>query len=204
VVKKVALTFDLCPTSSPLGFSCKLYQTLVDEHVPATFFVTGTWGTVHAARLRELAQVPFFDIGLHGLQHVALHDREEPAIRQQIEGDRQRLRALGVKPVRLFRPPFGSTSETVVRVARSLGVRVVLWDVVSGDADRKLRSQAIDREVLRRVRPGSIVIMHANHEGAPVEDALPVMLRELRARDFTFVTVRELLAGCDARGTKGT
>jgi peptidoglycan/xylan/chitin deacetylase (PgdA/CDA1 family) len=203
-LKKVALTFDLCPTSSHPGFSSRLYQTLVDAHVPATFFVTGSWAGSHAAALRQLAAVPFFDIGMHGLQHLALEHEAEPSIRHQIEGDRQRLRALGVRPVRLFRPPYGSTSETVARVAQGLGVRIVLWDVVSGDADKHVGSEAIDREVLRRVRPGSIVIMHANHEGAAVEASLPVVLHELQTRGFTFVTVREILAGCRVPSGKGT
>ena len=194
---KIALTFDLCPTSSHPGFSRCVLDTLVDAHIPATFFVTGTWAASHRRELRTLARVPFFDVGMHGLQHLALKTQPETAIREQIDGDDRKLRALGVKPVNLFRPPYGSTREEVARVARGLGVRVVLWDVVSGDADPHLKSEAIDREVLRRVRGGSIVIMHANHEGSATEEALPVMIRALRDKGFSFVTVRDLLGDCD-------
>jgi len=200
--RNVALTFDLCPTSSRPGFSRCVLETLVDAHVPATFFVTGTWAGTHPRELKQLARVPFFDIGMHGLQHLALKTEPEAVIAAQIDGDARRLRSLGVKPVRLFRPPYGSTREEVAEVARRLGVKVVLWDVVSGDADPKIKSEAIDREVLRRVKGGSIVILHANHEGSATEDALPVMIRALRAKGFSFVTVRKLLAECDTGGGK--
>ncbi len=196
--KAVALTFDLCPTSSKPGFSRCVYETLKNDHVPATFFVTGTWAGQHRKALKDLAKVRFFDVGMHGLQHLALKTQPESAIAAQIEGDEDRLRALGIKPVHLFRPPYGSTRPEVATVGQRLGVQIVLWDVVSGDADPKLGSDAIAREVVRRTRGGSIVIMHANHEGAAVEEALPVLLRELRAKGFHFVTVRELLGGCAA------
>jgi peptidoglycan/xylan/chitin deacetylase (PgdA/CDA1 family) len=196
----VALTFDLCPTSSHPGFSRCVLDTLVDGRIPATFFVTGTWASAHRRELRELAKVPYFDIGMHGLQHLALKTQPEAVIASQIDGDERRLRGLGIKPVQLFRPPYGSTREEVATVARRLGVKVVLWDVVSGDADPKLKSEAIDREVLRRVRGGSIVILHANHQGSATEEALPVIIRALRVKGFSFVTVRQLLAGCDGPG----
>jgi peptidoglycan/xylan/chitin deacetylase (PgdA/CDA1 family) len=196
----VALTFDLCPTSSHPGFSRCVYDELVEGHIPATFFVTGSWARSHREDLSELAAVPFFEVGMHGLTHLALADEPAAVIRDQIKGDRRCLRGLGVHPVALFRPPYGSTKEEVAEVARRLGVRVVLWDVVSGDADPHVKSAAMEREVLRRTHGGSIVIMHANHAGSAVEEALPHVIGALRAKGLSFVTVRELLDTCGGRG----
>jgi hypothetical protein len=49
-------------------------------------------------------------------------------------------------------------------------------------------------ETLRSVRPGSIVLAHANGRGFHTGAALPRILDELSKRGYRFVTVGELLA----------
>jgi peptidoglycan/xylan/chitin deacetylase (PgdA/CDA1 family) len=47
--------------------------------------------------------------------------------------------------------------------------------------------------VTRRCRPGSIIIMHVNGRGWHTAEALPEILRRLRAKGYRFVTVSQLL-----------
>ena len=43
------------------------------------------------------------------------------------------------------------------------------------------------------VRPGSIVLFHANGRGLKTAETLPTIVQQLRARGYEFVTVGELL-----------
>ncbi|MEZ5838981.1 MAG: hypothetical protein R3D02_00590 [Hyphomicrobiales bacterium] len=52
----------------------------------------------------------------------------------------------------------------------------------------------IVRGVLAAVRPGSIVVAHANGRGVHTAEALPRLIEGLRARGYRLVTVSELLA----------
>lgn len=69
----------------------------------------------------------------------------------------------------------------------------IQWDVVSGDADAALRAAAITRDVLARVKPGSIVVFHANGRGLHTRAVLPEVISALARRGTRLVTVSTLL-----------
>ena len=76
---------------------------------------------------------------------------------------------------RLFRFPFGSCSVEAAAAANAAGSIVIQWDVVSGDPDGTPAS-VIVHNVLSRVRPGSIVVMHANGRGTHTAEALTTIV----------------------------
>ena len=59
--------------------------------------------------------------------------------------------------------------------------------------DDQPQIRRILRTTLERVRPGDIVIGHANGNGHGTAEALPALVAELRKRGFALVTVSELL-----------
>jgi hypothetical protein len=93
-----------------------------------------------------------------------------------------------------FRPPFGEWSARVLEVMQDRKLPTVLWDVVSGDPSASVTVEEMTRTVLRKTRPGSIVIFHINGRARRTAEALPGILRELRARGLRFVHLSELLA----------
>ena len=54
----------------------------------------------------------------------------------------------------------------------------------------------IERDVLRQVHGGSIIVLHVNGRGVGTADALPALVPRLRARGFRFARVSELLLEC--------
>jgi hypothetical protein len=48
--------------------------------------------------------------------------------------------------------------------------------------------------MVRRTRPGSIILAHANGRGHHTAAALPLAIPRLKAMGYTFVTVSELIA----------
>ena len=62
-----------------------------------------------------------------------------------------------------------------------------MWDVLSADFDPKVSVQKCIDNVLKNVKPGSIIVFHDSIKAAPrMLNALPVVLRELHAQGYTF------------------
>jgi peptidoglycan/xylan/chitin deacetylase (PgdA/CDA1 family) len=109
-------------------------------------------------------------------------------------------RVLG-RPPRLMRPPYGSDPGRFARVAAECGLSAtVLWSVQSFDWQDPDDPDEIVGQVLAEVEPGAIVLLHdgqrETNDAAPrpaTRAALPTLLERLRAEDYEFVTVSELL-----------
>lgn len=98
-----------------------------------------------------------------------------------------------------FRFPGGCYDQQALRTLSAVGVTAVQWDVVSGDAFAT-DSDAVARQVLEGVEPGSVVVMHCTLSAAPATElALHTIVPELRKKGFRFVKVSELI-GTVARG----
>jgi peptidoglycan/xylan/chitin deacetylase (PgdA/CDA1 family) len=191
----VALTFDACATRTHTSsFDRAVYQVLKREGVPATIFVSGRWVEVHAAEMTELAADPLIAFGDHSFDHP--HMQRLPPLRmaQQIDQTEAVLARYGKKSV-AFRPPFGEWNRRMVQVAKGRGLPTVTWDVVSGDPSAHTTAPRLVSNVLKRARPGSIVIFHINGRGRRTAEALPEILRALRERGLRFVFLSDLLAG---------
>jgi peptidoglycan-N-acetylglucosamine deacetylase len=196
---QIALTFDACPRKERPEFSTKIANYLQREHIPATFFVSGLWAEHCQDGLKQLAAAPFFQIGLHGYHHWKSSDLTEQVIASEIELTRSTLVSLGVNPKPFFRPPYGDCPPKLVKVAKSLGVLTVMWDVVSGDPNPRNTAEVLERRVSTLTRNGSIIIMHVNNGGIWTAQALPSIVDGLRERGFAFVSVGDLLKHHDGK-----
>jgi peptidoglycan-N-acetylglucosamine deacetylase len=192
----VALTFDACPTRAGKGFDREVFEILRREQVPATVFVSGRWVERHWQEARELAQEPLIELGNHSYDHPAFSRMDAAAVRAEIESTDRLIASLGRQSVGV-RPPFGDWAGWLT--TETGGQPVVLWDVVSGDAGGHVAPETMVATVSASARPGSIVIFHINGRGPYTKDALPRIIRRLRARGLRFVTVSDLLALEDAQ-----
>jgi len=97
----------------------------------------------------------------------------------------------------LFRPPYGEYDDTTVEVARTLGLRFILWNVVSGDPDPRLSPERMLEDLKTRLRGGSIVVFHANGKGLHTRAVVEDLSQELLKRGLQPVTVTALLDRCN-------
>jgi peptidoglycan-N-acetylglucosamine deacetylase len=181
--REVALTFD----DGPGPYTARILRLLQRRHVPATFFVVGQMigffkPALEAERRARAA------IGDHTVGHVELTAYGAAGQRAQIAPVARYLGA------RLFRPPYRLYDARTVRIARSLGLLTILWDVDSDDWARP-GVPTIVGNVLGAVKPGSIVGMHdAGGDRTQTLAALPSIITQLRCRGYRLVTVPRLLA----------
>ncbi len=190
---QIALTFDACPRKERPDFSTEIVNFLQKEQIPATFFVSGLWAVNNVSPFKELASVPFFQIGMHGYHHWKSSELTEPVIASEIVRTWETIKQLGGIPQPLFRPPYGDCPPKLVKVAKSLGVLTVMWEVVSGDPNPRNTADILEHRVLTMTRNGSVIIMHVNDGGIFTPQALPTIVAGLRKQGFTFVSVGDLV-----------
>ena len=208
----VALTFDSnltafmeheLDTRRVLSFDdVAAINELIRLHVPATFFLSGLWMQRYPAETRRLAAVPFFELGSHAFTHRAfaphcfgLGTLAPVQMVNDIQQSERLLRAFDSRASDLFRFPGGCFGPAGLAAARQARVRVVQYDVASGDAfGHSVR--AIVQHTLSSVRNGSIVVLHiTGGNTAPLTPyALPAIVQGLRSRGFSLVTVSTLVS----------
>jgi len=190
----VALTFDLCPVQTGTGYDQALIDYLIEQKIPATFFVSGKWMKKHDQQVRDLLQFPFFEVGTHGEvhAHLPLHSADEQ--KQEILGPVRLLKTKYGHDATLFRPPYGEFNDDTVNVARALGLQFILWNVVSGDPDPTLTAIRIEERLKQLVRKGSVIVMHANGKGRHTHEVVQELHQHLLPeRNLTPMTMSDLL-----------
>lgn len=205
--KLIALTFDLCQTRGVIaGYDGAIIDYLRAQSVPATLFPGGLWLATHRQRAIELASDPLFLLGNHSWTHHDLHSVPAATIESEIGSTETELEAIRRvaraacgsgsaqrAAYRFFRFPYGSCSPEGAAAANAVGSVVIQWDVVSGDPDG-IAAATIERNVLSRVRPGSIIVMHANGRGTHTAAALATIIPKLQADGYRFVRLDDLIA----------
>lgn len=192
-VKKIAITFD---DSGSVAQIRSILNTLDAYGAKSTFFPNGEWIRNNPSIVREIAARGHI-IESHGYSHPDFTDVSEAEIRRQITLDRDIIRSTVGTTSYLLRPPYGEYDERVRRIAGEEGYRyLVLWTVDTSDwATTRygvtITPTYIVNITLENAIPNGIVLMHM-HSDKTVE-ALPTLLRELKARGYIFVTVNEIV-----------
>lgn len=125
----LALTFDDGP--NPV-WTPRLLTLLSDHNVQGTFFLLGSRAKEQPALVQRIAAEGHL-IGNHSWSHANLALASTDRIREELGKTSDALEQITGKAVRYFRPPFGARGPVVFRIARSLGLRPVLWNAMTGD-----------------------------------------------------------------------
>ncbi|AZM74886.1 polysaccharide deacetylase [Streptomyces sp. KPB2] len=213
--KTVALTFDADMTADqgPRAAAGErfdnppLIATLRRLKVPATVFMTGRWAEEYPEEARSIGRDPQFEIANHSYSHYAYTDDcyglptvAKADMRSDLERAYAAFEKAGVpNPMPYFRFPGGCYDDTALKELSATGVTAVQWDVVSGDAFAT-DADAVTRQVLDGVRPGSVVVMHCTRSAAPVtEEVVRAVVPELRRQGYRFVKVSQLIGAANGR-----
>jgi peptidoglycan/xylan/chitin deacetylase (PgdA/CDA1 family) len=191
-LQAVALTFD----DGPAPDTERILDVLAQHQVRATFFMIGS----HVERFPQTAKriiAGGHEIGNHSYSHPIYLYRSAGETRRQLERTQAVITATtGISPG-LARPPCGVRTPGYFRAARRLGLRTVQWDVAGFDWKRRTGRQ-IARDVLRKARTGSIVLLHdgdseRKHDRQETVAALPLIIDGLHARGLRIVPLTQLL-----------
>ncbi|GAC1518783.1 MAG: hypothetical protein NVS2B7_39940 [Herpetosiphon sp.] len=148
-----------------------------------------------ALKIKLLVAAGSYELCDHTYSHPVL-----PATGDAIAQEREILggqtaiqRFFGKRPSLLFRPPFGSWNQQTQEAAWLAGYnKMILWSIDSGDSEGPEKPAGVLLANVACAVPGDIILTHANRRTSA--EALPMIIRMLRAKGLEPVTLSTLLA----------
>lgn len=184
--KVISISFDAAWGNED---TATLIDILGKHNVKATFFVVGGWVDNFPESVKQLSDAGH-EIMNHSDTHPHMTQISTEKMREEVEScDAKIEKITGVKPI-LFRAPYGDYDNKVVQTMRETGHYTIQWDVDSLDWKNLSPNEITDR-VLKKVKPGSIVLFHNAALHTP--EALPGILDSLQKDGYSIVPISQLI-----------
>ena len=194
--KKVFLSFDDGPTPdvTPWVLNC-----LKEHNAKGTFFCLGR-NVDHNPEIYNQILSEGHSVGNHTYSHLKGYGTRNQQYFDDIELAGQLIDS------ELFRPPYGRIlTSQITEVLKNY--RIIMWDVLSYDYNRRVSGDVIVKNVTKNVRSGSIVVFHDSAKARKnLYHALPKVLEYLNREGFEMVAIpmkRVEADGLDVRKPKG-
>jgi peptidoglycan-N-acetylglucosamine deacetylase len=188
--KLIALTLDDGP--NPLKYRTPaLLDTLRNLGVKATFFVVGARAEANPDLIRRM-DAEGHELANHSYTHPNLTFLTPENVRRELCRTSVVVRDIIGKRPRFYRPPGGNFNGAIADAASALGMHGAYWTVDGFKFEHApYRPEDVTRYVLKKVKPGSILLLHNAPENTIL--ALPQIVKTLQAQGYEFVTMSELV-----------
>ncbi len=148
----IYLTFD----DGPIPIVTPFVLNILERYkAKATFFCIGENATKHTdifAKVKTAGHA----IGNHTFNHLKGWETDDATYLQNY------LKADELLQTLLFRPPYGRIKRSQIKLLEKQqpGIKIIMWDVLSGDFEITLSPEKCLQNVLKYTKPGSIVVFH--------------------------------------------
>lgn len=192
--QSIALTFDDGPDPT---YTPQLLDLLKRYEIKATFFVVGIYAERHPELIKRMHREGHL-IGVHNYIHHPNAFMTPGKVRRQLDHAVDVVeRIIGVKPS-YYRPPWGVINLFDFWLLKRF--RIIFWSIIVGDWRSSGGKNKIKLRLLRKLRGGSVIVLHDSGQtlgadlDAPVYmlEALDEFIAETAAKGFSFVTVDEM------------
>ncbi len=183
--KMVALTVNVAWGNEYLP---AMIKTLQKTDAQATFFLEGKW-TKNNPNLAKMIVEEGYEVGNHSYSHPDMSILSNLQNQEQLEKTNTIIEAVTKQKVKWFAPPSGSWNDSVVKLAKEMGMETILWTADTIDWQKPSPRTIISR-VVQKAENGTIVLMHPTK---PTAEALEIMIKELQAKGFEVVDISTLL-----------
>jgi peptidoglycan/xylan/chitin deacetylase (PgdA/CDA1 family) len=200
--KVVALTFDDGPNEP---YTSQILDILKEYDIKATFFVIGKNVEEYpdiAKRILNEGSV----LGNHSNTHDANHALSTYGERDLVDAENIIYSVTGVKP-HLYRPPHGRKTPWELDCVKENKLIEVTWSATANDqhepgANEEQKAEAYAAKSVKATRPGEIMLLHDGYgtehnnqdsDKSLTVQALPLIIEQLLAKGYRFVTVPDLL-----------
>lgn len=177
--KVIYLTFDDGPIPDVTEFVLKTLKTF---NAKATFFCIGQNISKHPDIFQQLKN-DGHSIGNHTFNHLRGWDTVDNLYLENF------LQCQEQTDSDLFRPPYGRIKKSQIKAIRKLypEIRIIMWDVLSGDFDLNLSPETCYNNVLKNTTNGSIVVFHDSLKALDrMQYALPKVLEYFSKEGYSF------------------
>jgi len=192
--KEIALTYDDGPNDP---HTLRLLDVLARHEVKATFFLIGKHVRQRPDLAREIAQAGH-TISNHTFTHPLLIFKSADEVRRELSDCRAALQDAVGEHSDLFRPPFGGRRPAVLRIARELGLKPVMWNVTGYDWNAP-PFEVIVGKVSKKICGGDVILLHDGGHLAMGADrkqtvlATDELLKRYKAEGYKFVSIPEIM-----------
>jgi peptidoglycan-N-acetylglucosamine deacetylase len=189
--KAVAITFDDGPNPT---YTPQVLEIFSEAKGKVTFFMIGEQMKNHPEVVKQVAALGH-EIGNHTFTHPKLSLLSTTECLEEIERTERLIEELaGRKPV-VFRPPYLDYSEDTVSLLQQKGYPTMIGAL---NLEAQDWEQPGARHILEKsrdaVKNGSILIFHDGYgDRSQTIEAIRMLVSELTAQGYQFVTVSELL-----------
>jgi len=157
--KDIYVTFDL---GYEAGYTEKILDTLKENNVPATFFITAHY----ANSATDLVQRMIDDghiIGNHTVNHKSMPSLSEEELKKELMNLHTAVYEKFNYEMKYMRPPKGEYSEKTLNITTNLGYIPVMWSFAYADWDEKNQpsNEAGIKKIVDNVHNGEIMLLHA-------------------------------------------
>lgn len=192
--KVAAITFDDGP--DPI-WTPKILDTLDEYNAKATFFVIGRRARKYPEIVKKVYESGHA-IGNHTWDHPCLSLLKRKERLEQIEKCKNSIAEFDSL---LFRPPFGCQNLRSKLDTYHCGYSAVAWNMHATDWEER-QADEIEHDLNRKLRPGSIILLHDAQDGKSREDMIKGLIGFLKNhKDYQFVTIPDMLTMGEGKKT---
>ena len=188
--KKIAISFDAAWGADKTS---QIIEVLNEYNVDATFFLVGFWVDKYPDKVKEIDENGF-EIGTHSNTHPDMVKLDANTVKQELTTSIDKIKAVTGKEVSVFRPPFGSYNNTLLKVCDELNLKAVQWSVDTLDW-KGLSGGEICKRVMAKASNGGIILMHNNSDF--IIDGLRLTLDWLTKSGYDVCSVGDLIYDSD-------
>ena len=186
---KIAITFD----DGPHPRKTKEILAILEKYkVKSTFFVVGV-NVINYPDSMDLIASAGHEIGNHTFSHSVLKSKSSEEIKREISETERILEEHRISKADLLRPPCGLYDDSLLKVAKDMEYKIVLWTVDTEDWAHKSSNEIVSN-VLKNIQGGDIILFHDYTSGVnSTVEALDIIIPKLLNMGYELVTVSELL-----------
>ncbi|GER58347.1 polysaccharide deacetylase family protein [Patiriisocius marinus] len=179
----VYLTFDDGPIPEVTPW---VLEQLKKHQAKATFFCIGDNVLKHPEVLEKIIS-DGHTIGNHTQHHLNGWKTPFEVYLSDIEKCNKAIQSKSELTTnnKLFRPPYGKMTSKQANHLLKKGVKIIMWDILSMDYDKSISEKKCLDNVIRNIKPGSIIIFHDSLKAEKnLRYALPQVLDYIKRQGY--------------------
>ncbi len=183
--KLIALTFDDGPNTTTTN---EVLDILEEYHAKASFFLIGTNINAESAVSVKRAYDMGMEIDNHSKTHSNMAAMSLEDIQAEVAYVDEKVVEITGEATKFFRPPFIDTSQTMYDAIEL----PFICGIDCQDYMENVTAEERAQYILNGAKDGVIVLLHDAAGNSQTVEALKIVMPELTAQGYEFVTLTEL------------
>lgn len=187
--KYIYITFDL---GYEAGYTEKVLNTLKENNVNATFFITAHYANSAADIVQRMIDDGHI-IGNHTVNHKSMPSLSEEELTKELMNLHTAIYEKFGYEMKYMRPPKGEYSERALSYTTKLGYVPVMWSFAYADWDESAQpsKESAINKIIENVHNGEIMLLHATSKTNM--EILDTVIKQIKDMGYEFKSLNEFV-----------